>query len=74
MRSRKLVAANANVAVYFGAVQGAPIAIGKTNGTGGIATTVTFKVPDVPPGEAFVSVVDDRSRFTTTVPLTVTAP
>jgi hypothetical protein len=67
-------AANANVAVYVGPVHGTPLATGRTNAAGGIAPAIVFKIPDVPPGDTFVSVVDDRSRFTTTVPLTVTAP
>jgi hypothetical protein len=66
-------AANANVAVYFGAVQGSPLAKGKTNGTGGLAPSIAFKVPDLPAGDTFVSVIDDRSRFPIAIPFTVTA-
>jgi hypothetical protein len=67
-------AANATVSVYLGPIDGTPLGKGATNGTGSIAPSISFRVPEVPAAETFLTIVDDLSQFPITLPFVVGRP
>jgi hypothetical protein len=64
-------AAGAKVRVYVGPDAGTPLEIGTTDGAGALSSSIVFRVPSLPPGNHVVTVVDDKSRYPVTIPLSV---
>jgi hypothetical protein len=64
-------AASATVSVHFGGKDDALLATGSTTKNGGLAPWIVWTVPDSPPGDYLLTVVDDKSRFPITLPFTI---
>ncbi|HXU61693.1 MAG TPA: hypothetical protein VN962_08345 [Polyangia bacterium] len=60
-------AANAKVDLYWGSLNGVPIATGTTDGSGKLVAPLNFKVPSLPAGNQPLITVDDRSQYPITL-------